>query len=1178
MSGNRSQQDKTLIIKGIRDSKEAIKQADYEQALKLLKQIQPIIVRTKLFEFEYSLLRGIIFDKQEKPKECIEAARNAERLKPNDINPSRLLIHSYILLEEDDQLAKEISTFFEKHLNDTNQEQAILVDLIAPHLKQLDDKHHEDITLPFIQCFKKLSNYASINIAKYIPETEDTVQLRCELLRPYANEDQNSCSELIQLLLYEIPEEERDVDELILLSSHLPEDNQYRLLIETYFGQDFIKSARKYDEVTSSNKFQNFIDAFDSNNLKEINVQLNYDPYFSSGWNYYGDQVTNLSEKLSAYQKAIKSNPKSIPILEKISKIQTDLNKIDDAISTIKKIHKINPTVGMKMLISYLIAHGKADEAEKYIGSRDSLPDIDRALLSFLDYEKSHDKSQIEFILKLPVSAEIAEVRARAIYELRDEVGKKAQFMFAECINESKEGPVYLYYARWLDEQGLDKATLVYEQAIEAGVIDDRAFDLVTRKLILEDKLEKALSLCLKVNNEWSHFRAGLILQRQDKHELACSQFQAEIGINPKNYTAWKALAQSYLILGRAMATLSVVQFLNENGQHDKDLEFQVQGIFERPIQLHDDEDLSQSLEIENSPIPLLNFLSQKVTQIKNLSTFGRLETCKLLIERYEEVVDSYHKKWGALGAVLRICGQFFLESYKITKNVQHAQKAIQIMKRHAEIDVRPETFIDLSSVFFEMKKYKEASLILQKVIRKFPDNAQLWTNLGITFSLIENKMPFARHCLCVAALIASDSEMARIYSLCCSIAMMMDDMEFANNAAQAADRANPNDPSVQLVKLLLISKSQLNRKKRKNNGEEEEEEEAPDVDDENVTSIADKEAILKEQLDLALLSFEYGASPQIIANIPRLCLQLNRPIEALGFALSSNDNELISSSYEALGRYEDAMNFTEEEETKERLTALIGKDQELYETANLMNHNQYKEAIDSISSDSLISEITKAVCIANNGQKEEAAKILFELRRKVFDKLGPSELLNSIDRLVLLYSPPKMKLGSVGVSRDYRLLYLKNMKKLNDDEKESAKELVKKLPNDPNAVKVFIIQQLFNGYFTKNKSDVTLPIIQKAQSLVALEPSRQTHMLLLSAQIKEKLYKDAFSTIQKLCVMEPNMIPKYMNLLKMLNEKVESEKDKQKDVASSNNNNQNQNNVRYDDDDDIYYDDDDDN
>lgn len=1195
MSANRSQQDKKIIAEGFKKAKEHTKNSEFDQAHNVLKQIQPIIVRTKFFEFEFSLLRALVFDKQEKPDECIKDARNAERLKPDDINVNRLLIHSYVLLDKKDELAKEISIFFTKHSKDEKQDQSILVDLISPHLKDLDDKHHEDITLPFIECLKKLPDYKTINVAANIPETEDTVQLRCELLRPHVKEDQDSCSQLIQLLLYEIPENERDVDELVKISQLLPPKNKDRLLIQTYFGPDPAASAKLYDEVTSSDKFKNFIDAYESNNLKELKNQLNYDSNFSSGWVYYGDQVISQNEKLNAYEKALKAYPNSIPILLKIMEVQADLNRIDNAITTIKAIQKIDPPYGMKILISFLIKNGKGDEAEKYIGSRESLSDIDKALISFLDYEKSHDKDKIRFILDLPHSPQLAEVRSRAIYELRDEVGSKAQSLFAECLKQLKEGTengtiskvsegnVYLYFAKWLDSQKQDdKAAFIFEKCIEKGVEDDQAYDKVTRKLIKEGKLDEALQMCLKINNEWSHFRAGLILQRQENHEKACGQFQAEIGLHPDNYTAWKALAQSYLVLGRAMATLSVVQFLKEKGQYDKDLEYQVLGIFERPINIKDDEDISKSLDSENTPIPLYTFLSQKVSQIINLASFGRIETCKLIIVHYEPVVDSFQEKWGNLGAVLRICGQFFLESFKITKEPQHMKKALMSMKKRAEIDVRPESFIDLSSVFIEMGQPKQAVAILHKVINKFPDNAQLWTNLAVSYALTKEMTPFSRHCLCVAAKIATDSEVCKVYSLYSSIASTLNDAELALRALEAAERAKPDDVDVQLLKLLMSNKQskENDKKESKKQNEEEEEEEAFEEE-------KDKETYLKEQLDFALLAFEYGASQQIALAISQILLQLNRPFEALGFSLFSSNNEMIAASYEALGKYETALSFTENEETKERLIALLGRDQDKYEVANFLNHGDFKEALESLSNqadkqneyNSFVAEITKAVCLANMNKKEEAVEKLIPLRKKIFEDVGDSNLLNSIDRLILLYSPQKMSIGNVGIHKSYKLRYLKYLRDFKGDEIKASSKLVESMQRNPNAIKIFLIQQLYKGYNTKKESIENVPIIQKAESLALMNPSRETYLLLLATQIREKLYISAYSTIQKLCIMDPNLINKSKDLIKMIAEKRQENTrviDNDNDDDGDNNDNYNNKKNEDEDDDDFYYEEDD--
>lgn len=1167
-----NKKDKNTILKGIMAAKEAIKQSNFDEAVTNLKQVEPIVKRTKLLEFEFSFLKAFMFDKQEKPKECIESAKNAERLKPNDLNTSRLIIHSYILLKDDDQLATEIISFFKKHSDDEKQDQSVLVEVIAPHLKDLDEKYHEDITLPFIKCIQKLPDYPNLNIGSYIPETDDTSQVRCDLLRPCVKEDQESCECLIELLLYEIPAEERNIDEIINLANLLPPNNKSRLLIETYFGPDPIKSAKMYDDVTSNNKFTKFIDAFESNDLKSLKQQLSYDQFFSSGWVYYGDQVTSLAEKLNAYNAALKSNPKSIPILRKIAQVQSDQNNVNDAIATLKKIKELDPSNGIKLLISFLINHGMGDEADEYISADGNLSDIDRALLSFIHYEKSGNKDEIKFILDLPISPDIAEVRARAIYELRDELGSKAQSMFAECLKQAKEnGNVYLYFARWLDCQGLDdKATFIYEKCVNLGICDDVAYDKVTQKLIKEDKLDEALQLCLKVNNKWSHFRAGLILQRQEKHEMACGQFQSEIGINPKNYVAWKALGQSYFILGRVMATLSVVQFLNENGQHDEDLEYQMAKVFEKPI-VPNDEDITKSFNIEKTPVPFYSFLSQEITRIKNLSTFGRIETCQLLIERYDPFIEAYQNQWGTLGAVLRLCGEFYLTSFKITKNQKYIKSAITFMQKRCEIDVRPESFIDLSSIFIEMGQSKKAAMILQKVVHKFPDNFLLWTNLGVAFALTKETIPFARHCLCVAAMIATDSESSKVYSFYSAIASMLADTELANRAANEAERARPDDPDVQLLKLILSKDRNFNisfynddsyyndNESQREGNENGEEEEA--VGDEIKEERRMK--MLQSQLDVALLAFEYGPTPQLIQNIPRLYLELHKPIQALGFSLLSNDPKLICKSYEALGKYEEALTFAQDEETKQRLLALLGRNQSEFEAANFINEHKYQEALQSLSQkdheNSIILEISEAVCLALLDKKEEAAKKLLQIRKKAINDHASIELIESIDRLILVYAPLSLDIGNIGNCKNYKLSFLKQLRKSKGNEKEAAKKVLDQNRKDINAYKLYLISALFNGYNNSVKyvDDSSVfrreSILDNAHTLSIINPCRETYLFLLAAQIKAQMYSIALATLQKLCLMDPNLISKSKDLMKML-------LDKNINIEDSSNQNNNQN------------------
>ncbi|OHS94751.1 hypothetical protein TRFO_10913 [Tritrichomonas foetus] len=1121
MTSKASPQDKKLIASGFANIKKFIQEENFNQARTEIRKITPIINRVHLFEYELCLMNLLISDKEGKPEEAISNARNAIRIKPDEINPRGVLIKNLKALDKNDEWITEVMLIFTTESLSQKISSKMMIEDISPYLKDFDDDHHE-LTLAFIEAFKKLENYQTIDIIDQIPETDDTIEFRVDLLKPIAEKDQKACSQLVNILIYEISDQ--NISEIEKYAKILPNDDENRLLYEIYYGNDPLTNAKIHSQ--KSDKFRKFVEAAESGDVNKIKQQLEYDTHFSSGWVYLASLLENTTDKLNAFQKALQSNQKSIKLLENIADLQSQLNRIDDTVSTYKKIMELNPTLGSKLLVEYLIKNNRIEQAEAILGSSGSNKSLSltlKASIAVHHYQKNHDKNSLKFILEIPCDSEIAETKAFVAFELRNEIGDKCQQYFAESLKVAKDnGKIYAYFGKWLDEKGeTEKANFLFEKSVSFGEKDDLACDRVTRRLLSEEKLEEALDLCIRLDNDWSHFRAGLILQRLGRHERASSQLQTEVSKRPKNLQAWRALAQSYLVLGRMMSCSSVADYLRSQGKPDEDLEFQIARFNEKPINER------ANFEIERTPMKFFNYLQQTISFINKMAKFGRLESCNILISTIEPKINDFITKWSNMAASLKLCGDFYLTAFQITKNQQFAAKAIGYFKQRAESDIRPESFIDLANVLMNMGQIEQSVQMLRRVVHKFPDSAPLWTNLGVAFAL-SDKVSFARHCLCVAAKIATDNESSKIYAYCTYIARLIHDTNLEYRAMDAAKRSNPYDPDVWQLSAQDQSHGSRNKKSNRNNK---------------------KTNTLMDQLNASLISYEFGTSPNIIKHIARLYLSLNDPLHALGFALSSDDPSLIAASYEALGKYDLALTFAQDEATKNRLSSLLREKNSNNEILNMCIDNNYQEALNMLKEKTdFISVIASAVCLFSLDKKEEAAKILFDVKEKLINienshnetKVTSSENENcyNVDQLIdglnklILKIIPKTTESNVEPT-DFETEYLLQLRKSNGNQGVAISTAIKKYENYPAAITMYVIAALKD---VPNVSQELL--IQRAEALVTISPSRQSMILLLLVQIKLQLWIEAFTVMQRLCILIPGFMNKTRSLFNHLKEK----------------------------------------
>jgi tetratricopeptide (TPR) repeat protein len=233
---------------------------------------------------------------------------------------------------------------------------------------------------------------------------------------------------------------------------------------------------------------------------------------------------------------------------------------------------------------------------------------------------------------------------------------------------------------------------------------------------------------------------------------------------------------------------------------------------------------------------------------------------------------------------VLKVCGDFAVECYLATGDDEFVGMAEGFFKECATFDKRAESFIDLASVFQVSGKADMSIAVLRRVLKAFQAHLALWTNLGISFALVE-KWAFARHCLCVAAKIAGEVELGIIYARLAVVASAQSETPLAK---QLVDAARQKNPDVHDVWELLGSLGEV------------------------------------DPLNAARIAFELGAGPETIKSLAKLELLADQTGRALHYALLAGDQEAIAASFEAQGQYEVALQHTEADEAHDKLNDLV--------------------------------------------------------------------------------------------------------------------------------------------------------------------------------------------------------------------------------------------------------------
>ncbi|OHT16371.1 hypothetical protein TRFO_13214 [Tritrichomonas foetus] len=1066
-----NQQDKSSAKNQFAIAQELFDMSSFKEAKDQLVQL-----KDPQYEFSKNVLLSMIHLKVGDYKNAELFAREASKKDPSNILPYKIQIYSNL----PNAIIKIVEILVDIFANsqpdfDTMKIIAGLIHRIAIHNKTVTEKY----------IFTIKSNPEFFEIIEFIPVHRNFYSTVIDLLKLICEEHSDDqkikefCfSNLVKIYIklafkYQMTEEFGQVSTFL---SNLSKNHPTRLYYKVLFGGNPVKNAEMLlaHGKNEYRHFQNFVDFYKTKNLTALQRFVQHEPMFAAGW-------VALSDLYDENDKALK------------------LFAIDAAISIYPKLPNIakkRNQIANKSIVEFTadglnIIHQTEEDEREFIKIKNI----------WIEYEKSKNKEILKTILDSKNSLINAEIRMKAIFELRNDLEQSELEDHFNKLKEINYQNVFCAIAKYELEKGNeDKAGENYIRAIEYGVNDPEAIDYATKKLLAEDNteqasndnLEKALQYCKKVDENWARLRAGLILQRLKRHDEAKEFFQKIIVNDPDNVKAWSLLGQCYVALGKKLAAKDVMDKLRQYGYHDDLLEVQNAVFYGTKID-------EQSTDFENSPMMFLGYLNQIIEISRKFRAFGRKESCIEIIKSNLQRVCEFQEKWKSLAAVSKSCADFFLESYIVLNDPMYNALALNAYKARAESDLRPESFVDIANVLFLKGEVDSAVTLLKKVIHKFKDSPIIWINLGVSYTLL-CKFAIARHCFIVASKISSSSQSSKIFSLLSAVAKSINDVYLMESALEKANNYSSDEP---LVWCLMGMQT------------------------ENIS----------EQYNFASTGFENGI---INKKLPLLCLKMGRFIEALGYSLILNDDEMIARSFEALGKYENAILYTTDENYKQHLLELC-KD-ETKQLSELNNKQYFNQEIVKFyqKKNDVFSKLTLIALYLSNNQETEAYQIIKELRSNYQNPQSTSpndnltnQLMNKsqyrriLDIWALQYAPKTEKIKSEFIKLDPFVFYLKKLRKQQNNY-DALFSTTKKFPLNEQALKLFLSLSLTSHKNVKNNKILK----DIAETLNRIGSGRETLKLLISVYVKIGEWKKAISTIQLLCVLNPNEIKNTKNLL----------------------------------------------
>ena len=269
-------------------------------------------------------------------------------------------------------------------------------------------------------------------------------------------------------------------------------------------------------------------------------------------------------------------------------------------------------------------------------------------------------------------------------------------------------------------------------------------------------------------------------------------------------------------------------------------------------------------------------------------------------------------------------------------------------------------------------------------------------------------------------------------------------------------------------------------------------------------------------------LAFENGANLDIISALPNLCIREKSPLEALNYALICNDRKKIELSYEANGRYDEALKFDDDDETRERLCALNGtleepksESLEINAIYDYVNGNYDKALSSFMKTNNMFGKLGGLACLVKKGKKEKVAEVV----RKMIDDADKDmeQILDSISMNINPELKPIFSKTAIGALR---------IELMNNNMTNASYVIYNENRGNILMLRLFIIEQL------KSIDNSINGILDEATKQYCKTGTRESLLLRTLACIKIDKRSEFILSAEKLCVLAPSYIPIFIPMI----------------------------------------------
>ena len=1089
-----NQQNEKKILGVLREAQLLVKNQKYSEAYDKIYPILPTVRRLGLREAETYTILALVKFKLNAFDEAFEFAE--EVLKIQKDNPNMLKIQLQVLEHKKDESKEsrqqliDLSNYIMKNLKASDS----FLQIISKFISDESFEDEKELIGNFVNSLKQLPINDAAKYLSLIPDDSDYTEYRIELTKELIAEGTQLSADDYSNLCYSL-KEVGDFDACLEYSNYIPDDNADKYYFQTLFGDDPVTTAKKHMDK-GKEIFKDWYNAVQNNDYPKIEKEIVLIPDFLSGYIHFlkTDAPSNLKQKVVSSILSSSSFSRSKKALFLSANILMETHDYNGCISIADKIQNISPQDGINLKLQCYLKIGKIQEAKNLISHIENVePSLQMHFnLQMWEYEKNNE--YLHSILKADDDAKYIEYKVKALFYLGEEIPKdQALQLFAKQIKlDPSNAASYLYFGKYMKQfmKEEDKAEQLIQKAMELGSNDPDIVEYKTRALLKENKLDEALQLCKQVDTDWSHFRAATILYRQSNFQECKKELQAHLRFRPDHVEAYVMLGYTCIFINSIITAINVVEDLRKLGKPCKELEQRINYINGTiNISYIHSPDL-KDYNIDETPLLFYPYLLRVIETIKNSYSYGRTEKCMKLIELNSPIVKYYAEKWSSLTSVLKKCGDFFIQAFLITFSTDNLNIAQKYFMKRAEVDKRGECFIDVAYTFILRNEINSAILILRRAVKAFPDNHFVWYFLGIAFAII-GKHSYARHCISVAAKIYPDSY---FYAILLYIAYETKDFNMTNRLTETSLALDPGNFIVWRIRSYY---------------------------DENV-----------DNYSALLLAYENSPDQNTLKQLTNLCLRINKPEEALDYAMILGDKNYIELALEACKKFDDALNYAQDEATKQRLYKLLGKqlyinqESDLLKAIDLFNNKQYDEAGQIFMQvNNYYSILGASACALKKGQRQKAAAIIQKQIDKVEDK-NEKIILDQISSNADSNSQPHFQ------SENHAILH----RLMNKYDIETAVYKLYLAQNfDTDVIRLFLSQHLKNP---QKGSEIEINLrksLLKAAATYAKTGTRESIFLRGLVFIKVGKPKLALNQFQMLCVLSPHYIEDLMGLMNQL-------------------------------------------